>query len=269
MSLLNAGGRQGVRTMSSLCRRLQGKVAVVTASTDGIGYSIAERLLDEGASVVVSSRKADNVAKAVERLTPRGRVAGVVCHVGKRDDRVALLKTAEEKFGGIDILVSNAAVNPSVGGVTETSDEAWDKIFDINVKSAFTLTKEVKPYLSRRGGGSIVYVSSIAGFVPQQLLGAYSVSKTALLGLTKACAEELATENVRVNCVAPGIIKTNFSSALHTSEMVSEPLLMTVAMHRFGRCEEVAGVVAFLVSEDASYVTGETVVCSGGMPSRL
>ncbi|BES91856.1 Dehydrogenase reductase SDR family member [Nesidiocoris tenuis] len=176
---------------------------------------------------------------------------------------------AEEKFGGIDILVSNAAVNPTVGGATQCSDESWDKIFDINVKSAFCLTKEVKPYLIKRGGGSIVYVSSIAGFVPQQLLGAYSISKTALLGLTKSCAQELAVDNIRVNCVAPGIIKTRFAAALHENETVSEAIMSSIPMQRFGNSHEVAGVVAFLASDDASYVTGETVVCSGGMPSRL
>lgn len=145
--------------------RLQGKVAVVTASTDGIGFAIAERLARDGASVVISSRKTNNVEAAVAKLKGL-KVIGVKCHVSNAEDRKNLYEEAIKKFGGIDILVSNAAVNPEVGSVLDASEQAWDKIFDTNVKAAFLLAKEVLPHLRQRGGGSIVFVSSIAGFQP-------------------------------------------------------------------------------------------------------
>ncbi|XP_055628057.1 dehydrogenase/reductase SDR family member 4 [Toxorhynchites rutilus septentrionalis] len=255
---------------SQTSMRLKGKVAVVTASTDGIGYSIAERLGQEGAKVVVSSRKEQNVSDAVAQLTKAGiDVTGVKCHVANGADRKVLFETALEKFGGIDILVSNAAVNPEVGAVLDASESAWDKIFEVNVKSAFLLAKEVLPYIRQRQGGSIIFVSSIAGFQPFSLLGAYSVSKTALLGLTKAASQDLATENIRVNCIAPGIVRTKFAAALHESESARETALASIPMRRFAEPKEIAGVCAFLASDDASYITGETIVASGGMPSRL
>lgn len=178
-----------------------------------IGFAIAQRLASEGASVVISSRKLQNVTAAVDKLKEYS-VHGVKCHVGSPEDRKNLYKETVEKFGGIDILVSNAAVNPEVGGVLDCSEQAWDKIFEINVKSAFMLAKEVLPFLRKRGGGNIVFVSSIAGLQPFPLLGAYSVSKTALIGLTKAASSDLAAENIRVNCLAPGIVETKFSSAV-------------------------------------------------------
>ncbi|RZF43194.1 hypothetical protein LSTR_LSTR013874 [Laodelphax striatellus] len=260
-----------LRAMSTSSNgKLNGKVAVVTASTDGIGFAIAERLGKEGASVMISSRKQANVEKAVGKLKNQGyKVSGLVCHVGKKEDREKLLTEAASKFGGIDILVSNAAVNPIVGPVLDCPESAWDKIFEINVKAAFMLSQEALPYIRKRGGGSIIYISSIAGYQPLGLLGAYSVSKTALLGLTKAAAVDLASENIRVNCVAPGIIKTNFSSALHESETAREAALTQIPMNLLGEPKEIAGVVAFLVSEDASYITGESIIASGCMASRL
>lgn len=206
-----------LRTLTTMSlRRLEGKICVVTASSDGIGFAIAKRLGAEGAKVVVSSRKQSNVDEAVKTLKDQGinDVLGVTCHVAKESDRKKLFDQTIKKFGGIDILVSNAAVNPSVGSVLDSSEEVWDKIFDVNVKSSYLLAKEVKPYILQRGGGSIVFISSIGGYQPFDLLGAYSVSKTALFGLTKAAALECVRDNIRVNCVAPGVIETKFSSAV-------------------------------------------------------
>lgn len=206
-----------LRTLTTMSlRRLEGKICVVTASSDGIGFAIAKRLGAEGAKVVVSSRKQANVDEAVKTLKDQGinDVLGVTCHVAKESDRKKLFDQTIQKFGGIDILVSNAAVNPSVGSVLDSSEEVWDKIFDVNVKSSYLLAKEVKPYILQRGGGSIVFISSIGGYQPFDLLGAYSVSKTALFGLTKAAALECVRDNIRVNCVAPGVIETKFSSAV-------------------------------------------------------
>eukprot|EP00731_Ephydatia_muelleri_P025942 Em0018g42a len=255
--------------MSTHCRRLEGKVAVVTASTDGIGYSIAKRLAQEGAKVMVSSRKESNVSKAVKSLKEeKGVVEGVVCHVGKEEDRKKLIAETVRTFGGLDILVSNAAVNPSYGSTLDTEGSAWDKIFEINIKAAAMLVKEALPHFRARGNGSVVFVSSIGGYNPLPALGVYSVSKTALFGLTKALAGELAPD-IRVNCIAPGVIKTKFSSALWQNEVVAQEINKAIPLQRLGDPEECAGAVAFLCSEDASYITGETIVMSGGMNSRL
>ncbi|KAM4050955.1 dehydrogenase/reductase SDR family member 4-like isoform 1-T2 [Anomaloglossus baeobatrachus] len=251
-------------------RKLEGKVALVTASSDGIGLAIARRLAQDGARVLVSSRKQQNVDKAVKDLRKEGLdVEGTVCHVGKNEDRVNLVNTAVQKFGGIDILVSNAAVNPFFGNILESTDEVWEKILDINVKAAVLLLKLVVPKMQERGGGSIVIVSSIAGFAPFPTLGPYSVSKTALLGLTKALAPELRHLNIRVNCLAPGLIRTRFSSALWKDEAVLDETKSRLGINRIGEPEDCAGTVSFLCSSDAAYITGETIVVSGGAQSRL
>lgn len=252
------------------CKRLEGKTAVVTASTDGIGYAIAKRLAQEGAKVMISSRKESNVKRAVNELLGENlNVAGITCHVGQTEDRKKLFHETLLKFGGLDILVSNAAVNPVVGSVLDCPEEAWDKIFDINVKSTYLLMKESLPLLQNSTSPSIIIVSSIAGYQPFDILGAYSISKTALLGLCKAAAEDLSTYGIRVNCIAPGIIKTKFSEALYLSESAYETAIDKIPIRRLGMPNEIGSIAAFLASEDASYITGETIVAAGGMTSRL
>lgn len=249
--------------------RLIGKTAIVTASTDGIGFAIARRLAREGAKVIVSSRKAKNVEDATKKLTDEGlNVTGLVCHVGKTDDRQKLFDAAQ-KLGGLDILVSNAAVNPEVGGVLDCSESTWDKIFEVNVKSSFLLAKEALPLLRKSKSGRIIFISSIAGFQPFSLLGAYSVSKTSLLGLVKAASAQLASENITVNSICPGIIETKFSSAITEEGAARDEALSQIPSRRLGQPDEVSGAVAFLASEDGSYVTGENIVVGGGMASRL
>lgn len=218
---------------------MQRKTFPTTTTTQRIGFAIAKRLLDEGANVMISSRKDANVEKALRSLNEYGQsVHGVQCHVGKREDRERLISAAVKRYNRLDILVSNAAVNPFMGNLMDTTEEVWTKIFEVNVAASFMLLKEATPLLRKSGGGSVVFVSSIAGFNPSpvsklfrkwniykrvkcefflmyaQLLGAYSISKTALLGLCKAASFELALDNIRVNCVAPGIIQTKFSRAV-------------------------------------------------------
>lgn len=218
--------------MSAL-KRLTGRIAIVTASTEGIGFAIAQRLAQEGAKVIISSRKEKNVAQALETLKNEGlNVIGLSCHVAKLEDRKKLFDEAA-KAGGLDILVSNAAVNPEVGGVLSCSESSWDKIFEVNVKSSYLLAKEALPLLQQSKAGRIIFISSIAGFQPMDLLGAYSVSKTALLGLTKAAALECAKDSITVNCIAPGIIKTKFSDALTSTESAKEEVLSRVPLNRF------------------------------------
>ncbi|ESN90516.1 hypothetical protein HELRODRAFT_70909, partial [Helobdella robusta] len=234
-----------------------------------IGYEIAKRLGLEGANVMVSSRKERNVSETVENLKSIGINAdGCVCHIGNKVDRTQLITKSLEKFGGIDILVSNAAVNTSMGNIFETDEKSWDKIFEINLKSSFLLCQEVLPHL-QKSKGSIVFVSSIGGYVPFELLGPYSISKTALISMVKSMVPECSRRNIRVNAIAPGVIKTKFSAALWNNEDICDSVLSTIPLKRFGTGEDCAGAVAFLASSDASYITGETIVVAGGMQSRL
>ncbi|XP_075161530.1 dehydrogenase/reductase 4 [Haematobia irritans] len=284
----NSGNRYKIKISSNICqnqkrflatsnitqvesmKRLQGKVAVVTASTDGIGFSIAKRLAQDGCNVVISSRKQNNVDKAVMELRKENlNVLGLKCHVAEAQDRKHLFDETMKKFGKINILISNAATNPAVGGVLDCDEKVWDKIFDVNVKSSYLLAKEALPFLRKEKNSSIIFVSSIAGYDAFGLLGAYSVSKTALIGLTKAAAKDLAPEGIRVNCLAPGIIKTKFSKALYEDEAANEQALSKIPLGRLGQPEEMAGIISFLVSDDASYITGETIVAAGGMAGRL
>ncbi|KAK9089772.1 hypothetical protein Scep_028854 [Stephania cephalantha] len=260
--------------MASL-KRFEGKVAVVTASTQGIGFSIAERLGLEGASVVISSRRQKNVDEAAEALRKKGiEVLGLVCHVLNAEQRKNLIEKTVEKYGKIDVLVSNAAVNPSVSTILETKESVLDKLWEINVKAAILLLKDAAPHLKK--GGSIVLISSIAGYQPDSGLAMYGVTKTALLGLTKALAAEMAPE-IRVNCVAPGFVPTHFSDFLTSNESIvsasqannKNGLLERTLLKRLGTTNDMAAATAFLASDDASYVTGETIIVSGGMQSRL
>ncbi|KAK4485027.1 hypothetical protein RD792_007635 [Penstemon davidsonii] len=251
----------------NLGKRFEGKVAIVTASTQGIGFSIAERLGLEGAAVVISSRRQKNVDEAVEELKGKGiEVLGLVCHVSNAQHRKDLIEKTVQKYGKIDVIVSNAAANPAVDGILETKESVLDKLWDINVKTSILLLQDAAPHLQK--GSSVVFISSIAGYQPPQGLAMYGVTKTALLGLTKALAAEMAP-NTRVNCVAPGFVPTHFASFLTTNDSIRKDLEAKTLLNRLGTTQDMAAATAYLASDDASYVTGETIVVAGGMPSRL
>ncbi|XP_004694681.1 PREDICTED: dehydrogenase/reductase SDR family member 2, mitochondrial isoform X7 [Condylura cristata] len=247
---------------------LANRVAVVTGATDGIGFAIARRLAQDGAHVVVSSRKQQNVDRAVAVLQGEGlSVTGTVCHVGKAEDRERLVATVQEHCGGADFLVCNAAVNPLVGSTLGADVGVWDKILDVNVKAPALLLSQLLPHMENRGNGSVILVSSIAAYMPHVPLGVYNVSKTALLGLTRTLALELAPKDIRVNCLVPGVIKTNFSKVVRTGRTRAEILTPTVRVPcRIGQPEDCAGIVSFLCSPDASYITGENIVVAGFSP---
>ncbi|XP_071720864.1 tropinone reductase-like 3 [Rutidosis leptorrhynchoides] len=252
---------------SKIGRRFQDKVAIITASTQGIGFSIAQRLGLEGASVVISSRRQRNVDEAVKKLTEQGiEVMGLVCHVSNAQQRKNLIDQTIQKYGKIDVVVSNAAANPSVDAILRTKETALDKLWEINVKTSILLLQDASPHLTK--GSSIVFISSITAFEPPSGLAMYGVTKTALLGLTKALATELAP-NTRVNCVAPGFVPTHFAEYITSNPIMRKALEDKTPLKRLGTTEDMAAATAFLASDEASYITGETIVVAGGAPSRL
>ncbi|KAJ8501299.1 hypothetical protein OPV22_011851 [Ensete ventricosum] len=248
-------------------RRLGGKVAIVTASTQGIGFAIAQRLGLEGAAIVVSSRKQKNVDEAVETLRSKGIEAmGFVCHVSNPQHRKDLIEKTVQKYGLIDIVVSNAAANPTVDNILNTKEPVLDKLWEINVKSSILILQDASSYL--RKGSSIILISSIAGYHPQASMAMYGVTKTALFGLTKALAAEMSPDT-RVNCIAPGFVPTHFADFLTKNAAIRKTIEDQTLLKRLGTTEDMASAAAFLASDDSSYITGETLVVAGGMPSRL
>lgn len=250
------------------CKRFEGKVALVTAATAGIGLGIAQRLGEEGAKVVICSRKQNNVDDTLNALKEKGvECTGCVCHVGNRQHLQKFVQLAIDTYGQIDVLVSNAAVNPASGPLLSIPESAIDKTLEINIKAAIMLVRETAPHLTR--GASIVFISSYTAFHPSQPLAIYAVSKTAVVGLTKALSDELGTKGIRVNCVAPGIVPTKFASALVENPELREQQRTANALKRLGTPQDMAAAVAYLSSDDASYVTGESLVVAGGLQSRL
>jgi len=204
----------------------------------------------------------------VEELKKEGlEVHGVVCHVADPSQRKGLLDFTLGRFSKVDFLVNNAGINPAFVAVINTSESEWDKLFAINLKSAFLLSQEVAPHMMKQQRGSIVFVASYAALKPAAMLGTYSVTKTAMLGLTRVLAAEWVESGIRVNCVCPGVIKTKFSSVLWKEGPTAEMVLRSIPMKRFGEPSEVAATVAFLCSDDASYITGQYISIDGGMAS--
>ncbi|EOA21412.1 hypothetical protein CARUB_v10001785mg [Capsella rubella] len=250
-----------------LPKRLEGKVAIVTASTQGIGFGIIERFGLEGASVVVSSRKQANVDEAVEKLKSKGIDAyGIVCHVSNAQHRRNLVEKTVQKYGKIDIVVSNAAANPSTDPILSTKETVLDKLWEINVKSSILLLQDMAPHLEK--GSSVIFITSITGFQPQGSMAMYGVTKTALLGLVKALAAEMGPDT-RVNAIAPGFVPTHFASFITENAEVRGSIEEKTLLNRLGTTGDMAAAAAFLASDDSSYITGETLVVAGGMPSRL
>ncbi|XP_078522474.1 dehydrogenase/reductase SDR family member 4-like [Lissotriton helveticus] len=247
-----------------------GKVAVMTASTQGIGFAIARRLAQQGAHVVLSSREQKNVDKAVKQLKSENlSVSGTVCSVANKDHRKNLMEMALEKHGRIDYLFSNAAVGFGANSIFDTTEEEWTEIFNTNVISMFQLVKQVLPHMQKIGGGSIVLTSSAAAYTFVPYFGAYCVSKTALAGLTKIMASELIPMNIRLNSLAPGVTRTKMNGPMWTNEEMMNDMMKVYGFQRIAEPEEHAGIVSFLLSSDASYLTGETIVVGGGFKSRL
>ena len=245
---------------------LKGKVALITGSTRGIGKSIAEELAQAGARVVISSRKADAVEAVTKEFTGRGCEAiGVPCNVGVKAELQKLVDATLAKWGCIDVLVCNAATNPVFGPMAQVADEAFDKIMGTNVRSIFWLANMVLPQMAERKDGAVIIVSSIAALRGSNVNGLYGVSKAADAGLGRALAVEWGPHNIRVNCIAPGLIKTDFARALWTDDERRKRREAMTPLRRLGEPQDIGGIAVFLASEAARFVTGQMIVADGGV----
>lgn len=245
---------------------LTDKVAIVTGSSRGIGQSIAENMAALGAKVVVSSRKAEACEAVADSIRKAGGEATVIpCNVSRKPEVEALVAGTLKHYGRIDILVCNAAVNPVYGPLRDLPDEAFDKIMGANVKSNIWLANLVIPGMAERGGGSVIIISSIGGLRGSEVLGAYGISKAADFSLARSLAVEWGPKNVRINCIAPGLIKTAFARALWEDEEMLAVRVARTPLRRIGLPEEMGPIAAFLASPAASFITGEVIVADGGV----
>ncbi len=245
--------------------RLKGKVAVVTGSSRGIGRAIAERFAREGARVVISSRKLAACEAVAEGIRQAGGEAiAVECHVGRKEQLEHLVAETHKAFGGLDVLVCNAATNPIFGPLQDCPDDAFDKVFQTNVRATFQLCKLAIPGLVARGGGSVILLSSIAGLHGSLVLGAYAMSKAAELSLARSLAVEWGRSKVRVNSIAPGLVRTDFAKALWENPELLAQIENRTPLGRIGEPADIAGVALFLASDDSAFVTGQTLVTDGG-----
>ena len=247
---------------------LSGKVAVITGSSRGIGRAIAERLAEHGAKIVVSSRKAEackDVAEAINKKHGKDRAIVVPANISSKDDLKNLVEETNRTFGKIDILVCNAAANPYFGPLGGIQDDQFRKILDNNILSNHWLAQLVSPQMIKRREGSIIIVSSIGGLRGSPVLGAYCISKAADFQLARNLAVEYGPHNVRVNCIAPGLIKTDFARALWEDKARLKAREEQTPLRRIGEPDEVAGAAVFLASAAGSFVTGQNIVVDGGV----
>ena len=251
--------------MSETLFNLSGKVALITGASRGIGEAIAMQLGLSGAKIVISGRKEDPLIKTCSKLVS----LGINCKYfssnnGVEAENEALVDFTITTFGGVDILVNNAASNPVFGPVEDTETWAFDKIMSVNLRGPFDLSKMVLPSFKSRGGGVIINISSIGGLRPEPGLGIYSVSKAALISLSKVMAKEWGQHNVRVNTICPGLIQTKFSEALWTNDKIMKMMLNQLPLARIGTPEEIAALALYLASPASSYSTGAVFTADGG-----
>jgi len=243
---------------------LQGKVALVTGGSRGIGRAIALALAEAGADVAVSGRKLPPLEEVAQEIEQRGRKGlAVASHVAKVEDSRALVAKVKDEWGRIDILVNNAGTNPHYGPMLEAEEWAWDVTMNVNLKGPFLLSQLVARLMREQGGGSIINIASIMGIIPSEL-GIYSVTKAGLIMLTKVLAREWGQYKIRVNAIAPGVVKTRLSEALWKEPAKAEAAAGRKALGYIGEPEDIAGAAVYLASDASSYVTGEVIIVDGG-----
>jgi len=257
---------KGIKMENNPLFDLKGKTAVITGSSRGIGKAIAIRMSQYGAQVMISSRKIDACNKVVDEIKALGGEAyAQECNISSKEALQNLCDVSYEKLGKVDILVLNAASNPYYGPLAKITDEAFDKVMNNNVKSNLWLSNMVLPKMAETGGGKAIVISSIAGIKGSDVLGAYSISKTADLGLVRSLAVEWGPKNITVNALCPGIIKTDFARALWENPEILANVEKNAPLQRIGTTDEVAGAAILLASDSGSFITGQKIVMDGGV----
>jgi NAD(P)-dependent dehydrogenase (short-subunit alcohol dehydrogenase family) len=245
--------------------RLDNKVAIITGASKGIGKAIARALGQQGAKIVIASRKQEAVDETAKEFSDEGIEAiGIAAHMGDMLQIKNLVEQTIKHFGGIDIVVNNAATNPVFGPISESDNNAFDKIMEVNVKGPLELCRLAYPIMKQRNGGSVINISSIEGITPGTGLGLYSVSKSALIALTKVLAKEWGADKIRANVICPGLVKTKFSEALTGNERILKHVLAKQALPQLAEPEDIAGLALFLASEASSFCTGAVYTADGG-----
>ncbi len=245
---------------------LHNKVAIITGASKGIGESIARGFAQAGAKVVVSSRKQDAVDVVANSIVADGGEAfALAAHMGEPAQIQKLVDATIMKYGGVDILVNNAAINPVFGPIVDVDMGVFQKMLDVNVKGYFLAMQKCVPSMRQRGGGSIINLASVAGLSPSMVLGLYSITKAAVIMLTRVLAKELGSDKIRVNAIAPGAIKTKFSQALWDNPDILARTSESAALGRIGMPDEIVGAALYLASEASSFMTGQTLVLDGGV----
>lgn len=245
---------------------LTGKVAIITGASRGIGQAIAERLAEAGAKVVLSSRKQDGLDTVASEIKSKGGEGlAVAAHNGEKAALQTLVKQTVEAYGRVDILVNNAATNPHFGTLLDAEDSLWQKTIEVNIMGNIWLTQAVVPYLRQSGGGKIINVASINGLHPGRMQGIYSMTKAAVINLTQTLAMELAGDNIQVNAIAPGLIKTKFARAIWENEDLLAEIISRTPAKRIGEPDDIAGIALYLASQASSFATGQVFVVDGGV----
>lgn len=245
---------------------LTGKVAIVTGASRGIGEAIAHTYAKAGAKVVLASRKLEGVTSVAEAIKQHGGEAlPVATHMGEPEAIKNLVQQTIATYGGVDIVVNDAATNPHFGMLMESPESAWDKMLDVNLRGYFRLIREAVPSMESRGGGKVLNLASVAGLTPQTGMGLYCITKAAVIMLTKVLAVELASQNIQVNAIAPGFIQTRFSQAIWGNESVKTMVTDRTPAHRIGNPDDLIGMALYLVSPASNFTTGQTIVIDGGL----
>ena len=249
-----------------MAQRLGGKVAIVTGASRGIGAAIATNMADEGAKVVLVSRKIQGLQAVAEQIQGHGGEATpIACHIGHPDQRQDMLDQALKAYGQVDVLVNNAATNPYFGPMLGIDERAWDKTFEINVKGYFGMIQLVVSHLQqRKARGSIVNIASVVGLIGAPMQGVYAMTKAAVISMTKTLAMELGGSGIRVNAIAPGLIETKFAQAIVQNEAIRKSIVDRTAAGRVGKPEDIAGGAVFLASDESDFLTGDVMVIDGG-----
>lgn len=245
---------------------LTGKIALVTGASRGIGEEIAKLLAEQGAYVIVSSRKVEDCQRvANEIIAANGKAEAVACHVGKLEDIAEIFEYIRKEHGRLDILVNNAAANPYFGHILDTDIAAYNKTVEVNIRGYFFMSVEAGKLMKEQGGGAIVNTASVNALQPGDQQGIYSITKAAVVNMTKAFAKECGPLGIRVNALLPGLTKTKFASALFENEDIYTSWMSSIPLRRHAEPREMAGTVLYLVSDAASYTNGECIVVDGGL----